>query len=172
MEPLASFVLPGVPVVLKNSKQIAFNRRTGRPFVISNKRVETYRHKMLALLCAEWGPLTEPIRSPVRMQAIFFGSWKSTNASLPDLSNLYQMPEDLLEEAGVIENDRQIESHAGSCRVCLCDNCPDRPVLKSGPNKGKRKKDCGAVKRCPYVRTVVTLFAWEPGCRDSSRDYA
>jgi len=34
-----------------------------------------------------------------------------------DLSNLYQGPEDALQEAGIIEDDKFIESHDGSRRI-------------------------------------------------------
>ena len=36
---------------------------------------------------------------------------------MPDLSNLYQLPEDCLQQAGIIENDNLIESHDLSRRL-------------------------------------------------------
>ena len=39
------------------------------------------------------------------------------NKTIPDLSNLYELPQDCLERAGVIVNDRIIESHDLSRRL-------------------------------------------------------
>lgn len=88
------------------------------------------------------------------MRCTFFGAWAEDSGNLPDLSNLYQMPEDLLQYAGVIEDDRLIAGHDGSRRVCLCSGpCPKR---------GK-KKSCGAKKKCPFARVEIVLFAYKGG---------
>ena len=153
---LTTLIIPGHPVVLKNSKQLAVNRATGRTYIRSSPRVEAYQHKATEILCVWWGK-RPPIRGPVNLAIRSCGAWKRAGKNLPDASNLYQMPEDLLEAAGVLENDRQVESHDGSQRVCLCDTCDDRPMYRSGPKKGQRKPDCGAVKKCPYERVEITI---------------
>uniref|UniRef100_A0A6M3L6Q1 Uncharacterized protein n=1 Tax=viral metagenome TaxID=1070528 RepID=A0A6M3L6Q1_9ZZZZ len=144
----------GRPVVLKNSKQLIVIN--GRRIIKSSKAVEAYQHKAIAAACASWGN-RPPIAMPVNLAIRSCGAWKRTSKSLPDASNLYQMPEDILEAAGVLENDRQIESHNGSVRVCLCDTCDRRPIYKAGPKRGQRKPDCGAVKRCPFERIEVAI---------------
>jgi Holliday junction resolvase RusA-like endonuclease len=51
---------------------------------------------------------------PVNLKAQFyFGNRKNE----PDLSNLYQGIEDVLQKAGVIQNDKQIVSHDGSRKI-------------------------------------------------------
>ena len=144
----------GHPVVLKNSKQIVVVH--GRRIIKSNPRVEAYQHKAVAMLCQQWSE-RPPITVPVNAAIVSMGAWKRGNDNLPDASNLYQMPEDLLESAGVLENDRQIDSHDGSRRVCLCDSCENRPRYKAGKKKGEYKPDCGAVKKCPHERVVITI---------------
>jgi len=148
------FIIKGSPVVLKNSKRIT---RSGG--IIPSAKVEAYRPQALLQLLKQCCP-RHTIMQPVHVKMLFYGAWKRSNENLPDLSNLYQMPEDLLEQAGVIENDNQIESHDGSRRICLCDTCTDKPDYKGGPNKGQPKPDCGAVKRCPkeFIEIEITEF--------------
>jgi len=148
--------ISGKPVILKNAKQIAFNRRTGRRFIISSARVEAYQHKATAELCDQIHFGFEPITGSINLKMLFYGAWKEDTA-IPDQSNLYQMPEDLLEAAGIIENDNLVDGHDGSKRIRMCATCDDRPIYKAGPKRGLRKPDCGAVKKCPYERIEITL---------------
>jgi hypothetical protein len=104
-----------------------------------------------------WRQGRATITSPVNLKITSFGPWKRASETIPDASNLYQAPEDILEAAGVIEDDRQVESHDGSRRVCMCDTCDERPFWKGGKNKGQRKPDCGAVKRCPFPRVEIVI---------------
>lgn len=157
------YFIKGHPVVLKNSKQIV--RVNGRTIIKSNPNVEAYQHKAIAQLC-EQSRNCMPINQHINVAIKSFGAWKRSSENLPDASNLYQMPEDLLQAAGIIENDRQIESHDGSKRICMCDTCRDRPIFKSGPQKGTFKPDCGKIKQCPYERVEITLTVLREGCFD------
>jgi len=148
------FIIPGHPLVLKNSKQIVVVN--GRRFIKSNPRVEAYQHRAVAALCEQWGT-RPPITGPVNVAIESYGAWKRSGGQIPDASNLYQLPEDLLQAAGILLDDRQIESHDGSRRVCMCDTCDQRPVYKSGPKKGEHKPDCGAVKQCQCERVEITI---------------
>ena len=149
-----TLVIHGGPVVLKNSKQIVIVR--GRRIIKSNPRVEAYQHRAIAELCEQW-QARQVISGPINLTVRSYGAWKRSNENLPDASNLYQMPEDLLEAAGVIEDDRQVESHDGSRRVCMCDTCEARPFFKAGRKRGQRKPDCGAVKKCPHLRVELEI---------------
>jgi len=152
-------IIPGVPVILKNSKQIiTIKSKKGKTLRIpkSNKRVEAWQHKAMAALCEQWGA-SIPIRIPVNLVIRSHGPWKSTSGNIPDASNLYQAPEDALQAAGVLEDDRLVESHDGSRRVCMCDTCDERPFYKAGPKKGSRKPDCGAVKKCPFPHVEIVI---------------
>jgi len=146
--------ITGHPVILKNSKQIIWVK--GKPIVKSSPQVEAYQHKAIAVICAQLGG-DKPILGDVQATMLFYGAWKKGSGNVPDLSNLYQMPEDLMQAAGVYLDDNQIESHDGSRRVYMCDACDDRPYFKAGPKKGKQKPDCGHVKKCPHERIVIEI---------------
>jgi Holliday junction resolvase RusA-like endonuclease len=159
--------IPGHPVVLKNSKQLIIVH--GRRIIKSNPRVEAYQHKAIASLCEQWGnrsPITGPVNAAIRS----CGAWKRAALNLPDASNLYQVVEDILESAGVLEDDRQIESHDGSARVCLCDTCENRPLFKAGRKRGRPKDDCGAVKRCPHEHVEVVIETLDEGETPAQRE--
>ena len=153
---LASLTIPGRPVVLKNSKQIIVVR--GRRIIKSNPKVEAYQHRAIESLVRQWGD-REPIRVPVSVAIKSFLPMRSDSGNLPDASNLYQCPEDLLQAAGIIEDDRQIEHHDGSRRVCMCDICDERPIYKAGAKRGQRKPSCGNVKGC--TKCFVDIEIWE-----------
>lgn len=162
MKSLFSAVVSGHPVVLKNGKQICMNRKTGRTFIKSNDRVVSWMEKAkfcLSQVAKNTG--TEQIKCKVHVRMMFFGAWKSDGGTTPDLSNLYQSVEDSLQASGVIADDRLIESHDGSRRIYMCDNCPDRLTYKRGDRAGTFKKDCGAVKKCPHERIEIDVFEFE-----------
>jgi len=158
---IARIVIPGRPVVLKNSKQIIVVK--GRRIIKSNPRVEAYQHRAIAEIVRQWD--TRPtIKGPVGLRITSYLAAQHDSGNLPDESNLLQMPEDLLQAAGVIEDDRLVEHHDGSRRICLCDGpCPLKPVYKAGPKKGQPKPNCGAVKKCPFERLEIEIV---PAARD------
>jgi Holliday junction resolvase RusA-like endonuclease len=160
-KPLAKLVITGQPVILKNGKMICFNKKTGSRFIKSNERVERYNEAAMFQLKSQWKN-QPPITVPVGIKMIFFGHWHRASETIPDLSNLYEAPQDLLQKAGVLLNDRQIEHHDGSRRVCLCDlDCPDKEVIKTGAKKGQKKDSCGAMKECRFSRVEIELYPAE-----------
>ena len=148
--------IPGVPVVLKNSKQIIRNPKTGKPLLVPSTQAKKSLRVAGLHLQSQWRS-RPPIKGPVHLVITSFGPWKRSSLTLPDASNLYQLPEDALQAAGVLADDRQVESHDGSRRVCMCDTCDDRPLYKAGPKRGQWKPDCGAVKKCPYPRVEIVI---------------
>lgn len=100
--------------IAKNSRQIYKNKSTGRSFVGKNakaKKIENYlidqfiKHKT--------GPTFEG-----KVWAIFLFHFENFHTKkgpmslrLGDLSNLYQMPEDCLQKAGIIKDDALIMAH-------------------------------------------------------------
>jgi len=157
-KPLAKFVIAGQPVVLKNAKMIAFNRKTGSRFIKSNERVDRYNNAALLQLRSQWRN-QPPITVPVGLKLTFFGAWHRVSDNIPDLSNLYEAPQDLLQKAGVLANDRQVEHHDGSRRVCLCDlACPEKPVFKVGPKKGQQQDSCGHMRNCRFARVEIEVY--------------
>jgi Holliday junction resolvase RusA-like endonuclease len=160
-EPLAKLTITGQPVILKNGKVICFNRKTGSRFIKSNDRVDRYNELALMQLRQQWAG-KQPITVPVGIKMIFFGAWHRASETIPDLSNLYEAPQDLLQKAGILLNDRQIESHDGSRRICLCDiNCPDKEEIKTGAKKGQKKESCGDMKHCRFARVEIEVHLFE-----------
>ena len=91
-----------------------------------------------------------PITRMVNVCFLMFGTWANDGA-MPDQSNLYQASEDALQAAGVLADDRLIDSHTGSRRVPMCPFCPELPVITRGKRKGEKKDTCGKKKKCPYM---------------------
>lgn len=98
-----------VPVTKKNSQQILKNAGTGRPFIAPSRAYREYAE------AAAWCLRTyrmETIRQPVEVKALFY---MPTRRKV-DLTNLLEALDDVLVEAGVLEDDHSgiIVSHDGS----------------------------------------------------------
>jgi Holliday junction resolvase RusA-like endonuclease len=166
---IATIIIPGRPVVLKNSKQII--NVHGRRIIKSNPRVEAYQHRAIAEIVKQWGD-RKAITDPVGLRIISYLAARHDSGNLPDASNLYQCPEDLLQSAGVIEDDRLVEHHDGSRRICMCDGpCPLKPIYKAGPKKGQPKDNCGAVKKCPFERVEIEISPAVPDVIENEDEY-
>jgi len=108
----------------KNSRPI-FRGKGGKPFLGKDptfSKAETSMVSYLRTQAPDFG-ITEPLECD--LWAVFFfhfdnyyvkdGSRRSKRVG--DLSNLYQMPEDCLQRAGIIKDDSQIVSHDLSRRL-------------------------------------------------------
>lgn len=86
----------------KNNKNIAFNKRTGRSFIVSNPRVVAW-HKSARtqLLEQSEGNSIDPSHYPIAVTAIFY---RETRRKY-DLDNAYGTVADALVHAGIIEDD-------------------------------------------------------------------
>ena len=112
-------------VVKKNNRNIFVNKKTGRMFPGKSKKLvsaENWLTMCFKSQLAKWG-LSLPIQVPVKAQFVFYypedefyTKQGTISRKLPDLSNLYQLPEDCLQAAGVIQNDWQIFSHTDCYR--------------------------------------------------------
>jgi Holliday junction resolvase RusA-like endonuclease len=102
----------------KNQKTIFKNRSTGRMFIASKNASAERTLALQILQNGIWNKkiIAESIRAVFRFH---YPDNKdgSRTARVMDLSNLYQGPEDALTKAGVIVDDKLIESHNGSCRI-------------------------------------------------------
>lgn len=95
----------GHPVTKKNSQILRC--RGGRPLIVQSKKYRQYEKMVLAQMVHYTGPR---YNCPVRVNARYYlkdNRW-------PDLNNLMAGTADILEKAGIIENDRQIVSWDGS----------------------------------------------------------
>lgn len=139
-------IIPGSPVVLKNSKNVFRGR------VTHSKKVKNRMEPDLWLVKSKWA--LPPLNHRISLKIMSYGAWFKSDGNIPDASNLYQYPEDILEKAGIITNDRLVEHHDGSRRVYLCEICGRKSMRP-------RKKDwikCGNVKKCPLEKVTVEII--------------
>lgn len=120
-------------VVKKNSRDIFMNRKTGRMFPSKSpdlKQAETLLINAMTIAKQRLGVdrYSGPIWAVFNFRfprKEYYCQTKGTkgepigrrNSKIPDLSNLYELPQDCLEKAGVILNDSLIEAHDGSRRT-------------------------------------------------------
>lgn len=113
----------------KNEKKPA--RLRGRAFVMKTeaaKLVEDYMVHHLHIQRIK-SRISDPITCDLVAvfkfyfpESVYFTKKGKRSQNLPDLSNLYQLPEDVLQTVKIIANDTQIESHAGSGRFPIDGN--------------------------------------------------
>jgi len=107
----------------KNSRPIY--RRGGKPFIGKDATYAKAETAMVSCLRSQGVShgISEPFECDVHAVFLFHfdnyyvkdGSRRSKRVG--DLSNLYQMPEDCLQKAGIIKDDSQIVSHDFSRRL-------------------------------------------------------
>jgi Holliday junction resolvase RusA-like endonuclease len=52
-------------------------------------------------------------------ESVYYTKKGDRSAKLPDLSNLYELPQDVMQDMGIIKNDTLICSHDGSRREAV-----------------------------------------------------
>jgi len=159
------YFIPLHPRVLKNSRRIVPIGGKGpdakaRHVSIPSKAANRFMVAAAGLFRGMELP-SSPIDEPVSLRMVFYGPWAADNV-LPDLSNLYQALEDVMQRVGIIRDDTLVDNHDESRRVRLCVFCPHRVPFKSGPRKGRLKADCGAKGKCPYVGVHIRLTPASP----------
>ena len=146
-------IISGHPHILKNPKRI-LKTRGGRMFIGSPKNYPEMK-KAAAQLSLQWKGA--PLDFPISLKILSYGAWKRDSGNLPDASNLYEFPQDAMQRAGILADDRIVEHHDGSRRISLCDSCARRETIKKGPRKGHKKENCGSVRSCPFERVEIYI---------------
>lgn len=116
--------------IKKNNKQIAYNKSNGRRFIISSNKAQAYEKWLtLKLKSLKMQKNLETIDQLVNVsfkfsfpKSVYYTKKNEISKRLPDMSNLYQAPEDALQKAGILENDYLIGSHDDSRRTISDDN--------------------------------------------------
>lgn len=118
--------------VKKNNRPIFRNKATNKVFLGKSTKLKEAENNLIAELRRAWFnspdlPKT-PIAYPVNVKMIFFFNEQEfftkkgkVSKHIPDLSNLYQLVEDCLEKASILENDFYISGHDGSRRSPTLD---------------------------------------------------
>ena len=176
MNPIAQFKLPVRAPSKKNSQVIVMIDK--HPSLQPSKLYKAATSEALEALGYYRALIgLETITGLLQMKCTFYVAHRSDSRSAPDLMNLLHAPADWLQEAGIIENDRQIRSVDGSRVIFLCDDCLHR---KSGCNyqfrtrlkkngepwvrKGKVVRD--KINICTRPRILIELYEQklEPEC--------
>ncbi len=133
------FVINGQPIVQKNSKTVRVMPARGKPgshrcphcsggihaVMTLSKAARKWRGSAVQQLAAQW-PYRQSLPPNVLLNAQIVSYMKTRRT--PDASNLYQGPEDAMQEeaAGVLVDDSCIASHDG----CRRDYDPKKPRVE------------------------------------------
>lgn len=100
-------ILKGRPITKKNHQQILTNRKTGKPFISQSKQYLAYEAACLwqLKLCRE---------RYINSFSVCAWYWLPNRQGWPDLNGLQQATADILEKAGIIDNDKNIIHWDGS----------------------------------------------------------
>lgn len=150
MRELPGFVIRAIPRTKKNSQRIVSmgkqcrvcGKRGGFPKVLPSLAYEEWLESALVQChgirqaLTNWGAVL-PIEAPVGIEAHIY-----RDRNVGDLSNFLEAIGDMLQAAGIIKDDRQIEDWDGSRRLKDADNprvevfltiLSDQPVQESLP---------------------------------------
>jgi Holliday junction resolvase RusA-like endonuclease len=113
--------------ILKNSKQILFNKKTNQHFIAKSSQAMSIEKELCMRLTLEkYKSKIDTITCDVGVSIIFyfpktvcFTKKGVRSQKLPDLDNLIAMPLDCLQKTGIIKNDTQI---------CALDHCRRAPT--------------------------------------------
>jgi Holliday junction resolvase RusA-like endonuclease len=113
----------------KNNRPLYKNRGTGRSFIGKSpelKAAENHLVRQLRILRDKQG-ITQPYKGAVWLMlqfgcANYFTVRGSVSRQIGDLSNMIELPQDALQEAGIIENDAQVHSLDLSRRIPSDEN--------------------------------------------------
>jgi Holliday junction resolvase RusA-like endonuclease len=102
--------IPGTPRTKKNSQIMV----KGRNLILPSKAFSEYQKFCIGTKTKpgwlmQWGNICYTV--PVQVTCFY---WFPDNRSKPDLVGLLQATSDILEKAGILENDRLIASYDGS----------------------------------------------------------
>ena len=128
------FAIPGRVASKKNGKEIAFNRSTGRRFIRSSDKFKAWEISAKAELMAQkkelerqYGTMMFPLTGKLRLTIRFEMHGLRHE---PDLSNLIEGPQDIMQELGIIENDKQITEIDA---IKVMDQVDDFCTIRIGP---------------------------------------
>jgi len=117
--------IDGVPRTAKNSQRIAMNKKTGKRFIIAGKSAGTWGESAVGQLMEQYAHLRHrakgttgySITEDVHVKALIYRDRRTG-----DLDNFQHAIGDALQKAGVIKNDKQIESWDGSRKLIDREN--------------------------------------------------
>lgn len=111
MEKILKFTIYGNPITKKNSANIFYNRKTGRPFISPSKQYKEYANNFLAQ-AMEQKLLGKKLSGRYNVKCMYYMKTKRK----VDLTNLLEATDDCLVNAGIIVDDNCeiVAGHDGS----------------------------------------------------------
>ena len=139
MNEILKLTITGNPVTKKNSANIFYNKRTGRPFISPSKQYKEYAENFLSQVM-EQRATGKKLAESYNVKCLYFMKARRK----VDLTNLLEATDDCLVNAGVIidDNCEVIVSHDGS-RVYYDKENPRVEIYIT-----KEKATCWEVNRC------------------------
>ena len=116
---MIQLILWGRPMTKKTHQNIVTNRTTGKPMLIPSAANKQYENDCLKQIT---GANRKNIKHNVIVHAYYY---MKDRVGWPDLTGLMQATGDILQNAGVIENDRLITSW-GKTRIMGIDKANPR----------------------------------------------
>ena len=115
-----NLTIPDRCITKKNSQQIV-RAKNGHYYLIPKKRYKEYERSALWSIAQQLEWNFETIRAKVAVCALY---WLPSKRGWPDLIGLEESTADILQEAGVIENDKNIVNWDGSRIAGIDSNNP------------------------------------------------
>lgn len=109
-EVLFKCTIPGRVRIKKNGTQRKYSFKHRRTFTCASDLYLGWENNAIQILRSKWVG-KDPLKCPIVARFTF--NFENRQHE-PDLSNCYQGPEDALQKAGVIANDKLISAHDGS----------------------------------------------------------
>lgn len=107
-------------VIKKNGRSVFRNKRTGQLFPGKSKELILAEKHLISQMKPKAFPIDIPMHVMMHFhfaKGILIRKDGLPSLKAPDLSNLYELPQDCLQSAGVILNDCLIFSHDGSRKI-------------------------------------------------------
>jgi Holliday junction resolvase RusA-like endonuclease len=137
--------IPLAPIVKKNSRPIFINKTTGKPFIGKSDELRDWEKDAedhLRSQLAKKGLADLKLDIPLLCTMFIYRAQSSSSPG--DLSNYVEAPQDAMEKAGVMDNDRRIRSLDGT--RLLQDKRPRIEIL------------LWPLEKCPYAIDVEEHF--------------
>ena len=105
---MLQLTITGQTPAQKNSKSIAYNRGTGKPFIMSNQNVKTWQNTAAIELLRY--RIKEPLQGRQELSIMFYVKDNRRR----DLDNMLTTIQDALVKAGILEDDSWKRLRVGS----------------------------------------------------------
>lgn len=126
---MLQLTISGQTPAQKNSKSIAYNRGTGKPFIMSNQNVKNWQNTAAIELLRY--RIKEPLEGRQELSVMFYVKDNRRR----DLDNMLTTIQDALVKAGILTDDSWKSLKIGAVDAELDKDCPRAEImLKSVDN--------------------------------------